>query len=93
MLGPRALNRALLARRMPLARDRMSALAAIEHLVGMQAQAPLAPYIGLWSRLDEFRPESLAAAIVERRAVRTSLMRATAAAGTEGQIVIREPIG
>jgi len=77
MLGPRALNRALLARQMLLGRDRMTALAAVGHLVGMQAQAPLAPYVGLWSRLSHFRPETLAAAIVERRAVRTSLMRAT----------------
>jgi DNA glycosylase AlkZ-like len=77
MLGPRALNRALLARQMLIARDSMAPLAAIEHLVGMQAQAPLAPYVGLWSRLDGFDPATLSAAIVERQAVRTSLMRAT----------------
>ncbi len=77
MLRPRALNRALLARQLLLERGSLTTEATIEHLVGMQAQAPLAPYVGLWSRLDAFRPETLADAILERRAVRTSLMRAT----------------
>ncbi|MDP9272697.1 MAG: winged helix DNA-binding domain-containing protein [Chloroflexota bacterium] len=43
----------------------------------MQAQSPLAPYIGLWTRLDPFGPEKLANAVTEGRAVRTSLMRST----------------
>ena len=59
VLSLRALNRATLARQLLLQRSPMSALDAIEHLVGMQAQAPFAPYYGLWSRLDGFTGEEL----------------------------------
>jgi len=57
----RALNRTTLARQLLLQRSPMSALDAIEHLVGMQAQAPFAPYYGLWSRLDDFTGQELSA--------------------------------
>jgi len=77
VLGARALNRATLERQLLLRRWKLSAADAIEHLVGMQGQAPNAPYVGLWTRLDGFRPEELARSITERRAVRTPLMRAT----------------
>jgi hypothetical protein len=73
----RALNRALLARQLLLRRRRLSAVAAVEHLVGLQAQNPASPYLALWSRLSAFRPEQIAAPLVARALVRTVVMRGT----------------
>jgi hypothetical protein len=66
-----------LARQFLLERDDRSAAEAIEHLVGLQAQAPDAPYVALWSRLSGFRTDDLATLLLDRAAVRMSLYRAT----------------
>ncbi len=60
VLTLRELNRATLARQMLLERESVSVPAAIERLVGMQAQLPIAPYVGLWTRLRYFMRYDLA---------------------------------
>jgi hypothetical protein len=76
-LDRRALNRATLARQLLLERSELPALDAVEHLVGLQAQVPLDPYVALWSRLRRFRPAELSELLETRRVVRTVVMRAT----------------
>ncbi len=77
VLSTRALNRALLQRQGLLERGDGPALAWVERLVGLQAQEPPDPYVGLWSRIRDLDPLELSDALGERRAVRASLMRGT----------------
>jgi hypothetical protein len=78
-LSPRALNRALLARQWLLDGPPAGATAldAIEHLAGLQAQDVKAPYFQLRARLPDFDPEELSTLLAERAAVRIVLMRGT----------------
>ena len=76
-LSPRALNRATLARQLLLGRAALSAGEAVRQLAGLQAQAPLAPYVGLWTRLAGFRHQELRDLLTERAVVRAHLMRNT----------------
>ena len=77
MITRRALNRALLARQLLLGRVEKPVGETIEHLLGLQGQATLPPYYGLWSRLDGFDPLELGRMLIDREVVRLSLMRGT----------------
>lgn len=76
-LTRRQLNRALLARQHLLARTDVGVPALAEHLVGLQAQEPLDPYTGLWSRLADFDPDDLGARVADRSMVRIVTWRGT----------------
>ena len=75
--SPRQLNRWTLARQMLLDRVELDAVTAIERLAGMQAQYSPSPYIGLWSRLRDFRREELEAALRANLVYKATLMRGT----------------
>ena len=74
-ISARGRNRALLARQLLLARADIGVVAALEHLVAMQAQSPQAPYVGLWSRLAGFDPDELSRLLVDRQVVRATTLR------------------
>jgi hypothetical protein len=76
-LSRRDLNRTLLERQLLLERSSRPVADVIEHLVGMQSQTPVSPYIALWARLADFRPEQLGDLIGDREAVRIALQRST----------------
>lgn len=71
------LNRATLARQMLLARERIPPLRAIEKLVGLQAQLPRPPFVGLWGRVEGFRRNDLTKLLVARKVVRATFLRGT----------------
>jgi hypothetical protein len=79
------LNRATLARQLLLERKRLSPLKTVERLVGMQAQWPQAPYIGLWTRSAGFRREQL-----ERLLLRGDVVKATVMRGTLHLVTLRD---
>lgn len=73
----RALNRATLARQMLLAREKVKPVAAVERLVMMQAQVPRPPFVGLWTRIEDFQRDDLVRAIERREIVRGTMLRGT----------------
>ena len=77
LLTRNALNRAILARQMLLARENVAPVKVIERLAGLQAQQARPPFVGLWTRLEKFSREELLKQLKRRRVVRVTAMRAT----------------
>ena len=77
ILSLRELNRATLARQLLLERRRLSAKAVIERLVGVQAQLPQSPYIGIWTRTTSFRRGTLERELRTGAIVKATVMRQT----------------
>ncbi|HVM16900.1 MAG TPA: winged helix DNA-binding domain-containing protein [Gaiellaceae bacterium] len=77
VLTLRELNRATLARQLLLERARLAPAAIVEHLVGMQAQWPQAPYVGIWTRTERFSREELEREIVSGAVLKATVMRQT----------------
>lgn len=79
-LSSRDLNRTLLARQGLLDRRPGTTEAVIEtvrHLLGLQAQASLPPYLSLAARLDPFDPREPSAALGANRLLRLVSLRGT----------------
>jgi hypothetical protein len=71
------LNRATLARQMLLERENTTVVKAVERLAGLQAQEPRPPFVGLWTRLEDFDAGELRTALQSGKILRGTLMRAT----------------
>jgi hypothetical protein len=76
-LTARQLNRATLARQLLLGRELLSVTDAVRCVVALQAQEPPSPYLALWNRVADFRPEALDRAFLEHTIVKATLMRVT----------------
>jgi hypothetical protein len=77
VLTQRDLNRALLARQLLLERQGLSAADAIGRVGGLQAQASVPPFVGLWTRLAGFDASELRSLIDDGQIVRATMMRHT----------------
>ncbi len=77
VLTLRELNRALLARQLLLERRKLGVQQAVERICAIQAQWPQSPYIGLWTRLIDFRKDQLTRALEQAKVVKSQLFRIT----------------
>lgn len=77
VLCSRELNRALLARQFLLEQSRQSLTRTLERIAGLQTQYAPSGYLGLWSRLEDFRRPALTKSLEQKRVIQASLMRVT----------------
>src|SRR2546421_10709014 len=66
VLSTRELNRALLARQFLLQRSSLPLVQMVERIGGLQKQYAASGYLGVWSRLKEFRKDALTSALEAR---------------------------
>jgi hypothetical protein len=71
------LNRTLLHRQHLLERTSGDPLDMVHHLVGLQAQENLPPYLSLAARLDDFDPYAVTRGLEDKSLVRLVVMRGT----------------
>ncbi|GAA2155143.1 winged helix DNA-binding domain-containing protein [Nocardioides koreensis] len=76
-LTARRLNRTLLQRQHLLARTDLPVDTMVRHLVGLQAQDNLPPYLSLHARLTSFDPYDVSRGLEDRTLVRLLTMRGT----------------
>jgi winged helix DNA-binding protein len=76
-LTTRELNRALLARQFLLERSSLPMVVTLERIGGLQTQYAPSGYIGLWSRVRNFRRSALTEALHQRRVIQGTLLRST----------------
>jgi hypothetical protein len=77
VLSARQLNRAVLARQLLLERASTAPERAVQRVAGLQTQYAPSGYVGLWSRLRDFRRDALTEALVTGRIVQAWMMRCT----------------
>jgi len=77
VLSERVLNRTLLQRQHLLQPATIPAVGMVEHLLGLQAQDVLPPYLSLRARIRDFEPTALSDALEKRELVRLLVMRGT----------------
>jgi hypothetical protein len=76
-VSARQLNRTLLHRQGLLERSPVAVPEVVRHLVGLQAQDPLPPYLSLNARLTTFDPYDVSRGLADRSLVRLITLRGT----------------